>query len=384
MQFNITSLFSGIGGLEYGFHKAGHNTQLFCENDPAAQKVLRHRFPDVRIESDICNLSRIPKCDVLTAGFPCQDLSQAGGKVGISGPRSGLVSQLFRLVRESRPRPTWIVVENVPYMLSLGGGAAMRILTQNIEELGYKWCYRTIDARCFGIPQRRPRVLFLACRDHDPKNVLLTGGIDKKDVDGKPSEVSEELAYGFYWTEGSRGVGWTREGVPPIKGGSTIGIPSPPAVWIPRDDFAGTITIRDAERLQGFPRDWTISVEKDKTLRKNSRWRLVGNAVNTELSIWLAQRFAKPGNYDSSSDPEWTSGRWPSAAWGGGGKVYVSGASTWPASRKLHSLSDYLSESLKPLSERATRGFLSRAKICTNVVYSNRFLNSLEIHANKQ
>lgn len=383
MKFKINSLFSGVGGLEYGFHKAGHETQLFCENDPAAQSVLRSRFPGIRLEDDICELSKIPECDILMAGFPCQDLSQAGNKVGIGGSRSGLVEQLFRLVGSSRPKPNWIVIENVPYMLSLDKGAAMHVLVANIEELGYQWCYRTIDARSFGIPQRRPRVLFLASLDSDPRDVLLTGGIEKPDLDGKPSEISEELAYGFYWTEGKRGVGWTREGVPPIKGGSTIGIPSPPAVWIPNDDFFGTITIRDAERLQGFPQGWTTSVDKTEGLKKNSRWRLIGNAVNTEMSKWLARRFAKPSKYDGSSDHEWTKGRWPSAAWGAQGKVYISSASTWPASRQMKQLSNYLIDPLKPLSERATRGFLSRARECTNVVYSDRFLESLEIHANR-
>lgn len=384
MPLRLTSLFSGIGGLEFGFHKAGHQTLLFCENDPAAQVVLQSRFPGVEVASDVCDLKKIPASDILAAGFPCQDLSQAGGKVGISGSRSGLVSQLFRLVGKSRPKPNWLVIENVPYMLSLDRGAAMRVLVDNIEKLGYRWCYRTVDARCFGIPQRRPRVLFLASLDTDPRDVLLAGGTIPKDVDGKPSEISESLAYGFYWTEGSRGVGWTREGVPPIKGGSTIGIPSPPAVWVPRDDFAGTISLRDAERLQGFPRDWTASVEGHPNLRKNSRWRLVGNAVNTELSVWLAGRFSDPMDYDYQDDLEWTNGAWPKAAWGQKGRVYISKASSWPTSRKLHQLSSYLKDPLKPLSERATRGFLSRAKICTNVVYSERFLQSLEIHANRQ
>jgi DNA (cytosine-5)-methyltransferase 1 len=381
---NLVSLFSGIGGLEHGFHSLGLTTSLFCENDPAAQKILSHHYPGCSLAPDVQALRAIPKCDILLAGFPCQDLSQAGTKVGISGTRSGLVTDMFRLISKARPRPPWVVVENVPYMLSLDSGAAMHLLTSSFEALGYRWCYRTVDARGFGLPQRRPRVLFVASRKEDPRDVLLSESVEPGELDGKPSEINKNLRYGFYWTEGKRGVGWTREGVPPIKGGSTIGIPSPPAVWIPRKDFFGTISLRDSERLQGFPPDWTLPADTLGVSTRNARWRLVGNAVNTRASRWLAESFISPKRYDPMHDVEWTGGRWPSAAWGAKGKVYRSQATTWPRSVQLPTLAEFLTEPLKPLSPRATLGFLSRAIQCTNVVYSSLFLESLQRHATAQ
>jgi DNA (cytosine-5)-methyltransferase 1 len=384
MKIKVSSLFSGIGGLEYGFHAMGCETVLFCENDAAAQAVLRRRFPGVRLQEDVRELQRLPKSDLLAAGFPCQDLSQAGAKKGIKGHRSGLVVHLFRLIEASRPRPNWLLIENVPYMLSLGNGAAMRFLVTNIERLGYRWAYRTIDARSFGVPQRRPRVVFLASRTDDPRDVLLGRDDCVQSSDGKPADVNENLAYGFYWTEGSRGVGWTREGVPPIKGGSTIGIPSPPAVWVPRRDFVGTISIRDAERLQGFPSDWTLLNGDAPPKSKSYRWRLVGNAVNAMVSQWLATQLASPARYDSSNDALWRHGRWPAAAWGEDRRIFISRASTCPAKSGRQRLRAFLQDPLKPLSKRATLGFLSRARICTNVVYSERFLTSLETHACNQ
>lgn len=381
MTERIVSLFSGIGGLEYGFHEQGTTPLLFCENDPAAQAVLSAHYPEVPISIDVCKLKAIPPCELVLAGFPCQDLSQAGRKAGIGGARSGLVEHLFRLIRTARPRPKWLVVENVPYMLSLDSGAAMRHLVDELELLGYTWAYRVVDARAFGTPQRRPRVIMVASRTEDPKEILFGDDNDPGDIDGKPSEIDEDSWYGFYWTEGSRGVGWAREGVPPIKGGSTIGIASPPAVWIPKTNFVGTISLNDAERLQGFREDWTVDVERTAGLKRNARWRLVGNAVNTGMSRWLSERFDRPTRFEGVRTTHISGDRWPKAAWGRKGKSYSVSTSPWPAFYERPRLADYLKHPLKPLSVRATTGFLKRAHVCTNVTYSERFLDSLKRHA---
>lgn len=381
MSNRIVSLFSGIGGLEFGFHKRGSTPVLFCENDPAAKTVLGSHFPDVPIWNDVRRLKRIPACDILLAGFPCQDLSQAGGKAGIRGKRSGLVRHLFRLISTARPRPRWLVVENVPYMLSLDSGEAMRHLVSELEYLGYMWAYRVVDSRSFGAPQRRPRVLLVASRTEDPRDIIFYGNHNPGDIDGKPSAVDETSWYGFYWTEGSRGVGWAKEGVPPIKGGSTIGIPSPPAIWIPKKNFVGTISLNDAERLQGFEPDWTIQVEETAGLKRNARWKLIGNAVNTGMSSWLAKRFECPTQYEGSSSLEILGGRWPHAAWGRRGRAFASPLTQWPELRKTPPLAKFLKDPLKPLSVRATHGFLKRARACSNVVYARNFLQSLEAHA---
>ena len=198
----VVSLFSGIGGIELGLHSHGFNTQLFCEIDGAAQDVLGHHFPEVPIVDDVAQLRSIPKCDVLSAGFPCQDLSQAGKKAGISGSQSSLVSHIHRLV--SRPgykRPTWIVMENVPYMLRLGRGSAMDYVIEMIQSLGYKWAYRVVDARAFGVPQRRPRVIILASKRNGSKSGFVGSDSNQPFQDSKPSDVLEDKTYGFYWTE---------------------------------------------------------------------------------------------------------------------------------------------------------------------------------------
>ena len=252
--FTTVGLFAGIGGIELGLHRAGAETVLLCENWEPAKAVLRERFPDVPIADDIRTLASLPAVDVVAAGFPCTDLSQAGRTAGIHGVQSGLVSHLFRLLRRAEPR--WVVVENVRNMLALDQGGAMTYLTKELERLKYRWAYRLVDSRFTGAPQRRQRVIVVASQHEDPRMVLFA------DDDGEPGEGNfRDDAYGFYWTEGTRGLGWARDAVPTLKGGSAIGIPSPPAVWI-RDARARsaivTPDITAGERLQGFPTGWTL------------------------------------------------------------------------------------------------------------------------------
>ena len=245
----VAGLFAGIGGIELGLHRAGHRSVLLNEIEPGAQTVLRARFPGIELTGDVCDLRSLPDVDFVAAGFPCQDLSQAGRTIGIRGSRSGLVDKVFQLLETADPR--WLLLENVPFMLQLDRGRAMQHLTTELGRLGFRWAYRVVDARSFGMPQRRQRVLLLASRDDDPRPVLFA------DDAGEPRERDPVgLACGFYWTEGIRGLGWAVDAIPTLKGGSTIGIPSPPAVWMP-DGLVGTPDLRDAERLQGFPRDWT-------------------------------------------------------------------------------------------------------------------------------
>jgi DNA (cytosine-5)-methyltransferase 1 len=95
----VAGLFAGIGGLERGLAQAGHQTSLLCEIWKPARAVLAARIPDVPCKADVCDLKTLPKeVELLVAGFPCQDLSQAGLTAGIGGARSGLVGEVFRLL----------------------------------------------------------------------------------------------------------------------------------------------------------------------------------------------------------------------------------------------------------------------------------------------
>lgn len=340
-------LFAGIGGIELGLSRAGIDSTMLCEIETSARSVLGHRFPNAILESDVCGLATLPRCDVLTAGFPCTDLSQAGTKRGLSGDNSSLVHEVFRLLDASRS-PEWVVIENVPFMLKLDGGSAIAAITAELAQRGFAWAYRTVDARAFGLPQRRRRVLIVASKRHKPDDVIFA------DQDVAPEfHPAEKAACGFYWTEGNTGIGWAVDAIPTLKGGSHLGIPSPPAVWT-LDGSLVTPAITDAERLQGFPADWTSVVGR----RDRKRWRLVGNAVPAPMAKWIGRRLVSPGTADVSKKPL-DPGRWPAAACGSGNDVYSVDVGEFPVRHIYRHLDKFLLKPL-PLSERAASGFYKR------------------------
>ncbi len=372
----MVGLFAGIGGLELGLGEHGWRTELLCEIDAGAQAVLRARFGDAPVHSDVTKLRALPAgIELVAAGFPCQDLSQAGRTAGITGARSGLVDEVFRLVKRQRG-PRWLLIENVPFMLQLGRGAAMRHITDALEDLGYTWAYRVVDARAFGLPQRRQRVLMLASRTEDPREVLFAedaGQATVGDADVHPC--------GFYWTEGVRGLGWAVNAVPTLKGGSSIGIASPPAVRLPSGEMV-TPGIVDAERLQGFDPDWTAPATDALGVRPGHRWKLVGNAVSVRMASWAGQRLANPQPYVGTDETLLIPGqRWPAAAWGKDRVSYAVPMSTWPVHEPYEDLSGFL-EDPRLLSARATAGFLRRTRM-GNLRFPPGFINDVENHLDR-
>lgn len=376
-SLNTAALFAGIAGIEVGLERAGHKTSLLCENNPSAIAVLSSHFPSVSIIKNVKDIDRLPAgIDLLTAGFPCQDLSQAGETRGIRGEQSGLVNHVFRLL-EDRPTP-WVLLENVPFMLQLRGGMAIRYIADRLETLGYRWAYRVIDTRAFGIPHRRERVFLLASLDTDPAPLLLSD-------DETPSLPDNHVgrACGFYWTEGNRGLGWAIDAIPTLKGGSTIGIPSPPAIWMP-DGRIVTPDIRDAERLQGFPPDWTLAAEE--VSKPSYRWKLVGNAVTVDVAAWIGERLRLRKIRSDAIHPSLalalplpSSGTWPKAAFGSVHGRFGADLSGWPVKSRASSLAEYLKFEPKPLSYKATAGFLNRL-LASSLRYPPAFKDALIGH----
>lgn len=354
----VAGLFAGIGGIELGLGRAGHETAMLCEIDPHASKVLAARFPAIPLEGDIREVKGLPDVDLVVAGFPCQDLSQAGRTAGIGGGRSGLVSEVFRLIKDAKPR--WLLLENVSFMLHLDRGEGMRYLTSELEGLGLNWAYRVVDSRAFGLPQRRQRVILLASSQADPRPLLF-----EQEVGAPPEPDYHDKANGFYWTEGFTGLGWAVDAVPTLKGGSAIGIPSPPAIWMP-DGRIVTPTITDAERLQGFDADWTAPGVVGE-VRQGPRWKMVGNAVSVPVARWIGERLAIESTiaeYESAPLPD--GARWPKAAEGGPGRRPASvDRSMWPVRLARPHLADFLGDDLPPLSVKGSDGFLSRAERST-------------------
>ena len=215
----------------------------------------------------------------------------------------------------------------------------------------------------------------VASKAHDPRPILL--GVD---AEPPPAAKRGSHACGFYWTEGNTGLGWAVDAVPPLKGGSALHIPSPPAIWFPRRGLIATPAIEDAERLQGFDAGWTDIMDFDPRAGRR-RWRMVGNAVSIPMAEWIASRLTARTEPFAAANPEGlpSDGSWPSAAWGRRGERGRSTVSEWPMDRPRQHLASFLRHRLSPLSRKAAGGFLSRL-IASPLRYEQAFRADLQAH----
>lgn len=158
-------LFSGIGGFALAAKWLNIETVQFVEIDSYCQKVLIKNFPGVPIHGDITNFSATRGAyDIITGGFPCQDISNANHKGrGLDGKRSGLFFALMRIVRECRPR--YIVLENVAALLSKRSGRDMGTVLWELSQCGYDAEWQTISAASVGAPHLRKRIFIVAYRN---------------------------------------------------------------------------------------------------------------------------------------------------------------------------------------------------------------------------
>jgi len=210
MSLRHASFFSGVGGLDQGFERAGIETVSLCEFDPYASAVLAERFPGVPNLGDITKIKKedVNEADIWSGGFPCQDLSVAGARRGFQdGTRSSLAFRFLDLVEEGR-RPRWLVLENVPGLFSSNGGRDFSRLLREVVGLGYGVAWRTLDARHFGVAQRRRRVFIVAALDE------AFGGLGAE----RAAEVLFECAGGCGHLEAS---GTKGEGSPAGSGGGS-------------------------------------------------------------------------------------------------------------------------------------------------------------------
>lgn len=156
------SLFTGIGGFDLGFERAGMQCAWQVEIDNAATKILERHWPGVQRYRDVrgCGRHNLAPVDLVCGGFPCTDVSVAGRRAGLAGKQSGLWFEFHRILEELRPG--WVIIENVPGLLSSAGGRDFATILQGLAECGYLAAWRVLDAQYFGLAQRRHRVFLVA------------------------------------------------------------------------------------------------------------------------------------------------------------------------------------------------------------------------------
>lgn len=190
-KLKVLDLFSGIGGFSLGLERTGgFETVAFCEIEEFPRKVLKKHWPEVPCYHDVRDLTAATlerdgiSVDVITGGFPCQDISVAGKQAGIStGTRSGLWSEIVRLVGELRPR--YVIVENVANLLSgpseKRGGWFGRILG-DLAECGYDAEWRNIPSWLVGLPHKRERVWLVAYSEQKRWQGLLPSFLSEREA----------------------------------------------------------------------------------------------------------------------------------------------------------------------------------------------------------
>ncbi len=162
-MLNLLDLFSGIGGFSLSAKWAlGDNVRTigFCEIDEFCQIVLRKQFKNVPIYDDVRNLNprkiNYKQVDIITGGFPCQDISMAGKGKGIEGERSGLWKEMFRIIRQCEPR--WAIIENVSALTHRG----LTVVLNDLAQAGYDAEWQCIQAKQVGAPHKRERIWIVA------------------------------------------------------------------------------------------------------------------------------------------------------------------------------------------------------------------------------
>ena len=180
----MLDLFSGIGGFSLAASWVwGDDLEIagFCEIDKYAQKVLKKNFPGVPIFEDIQELDgkRFTDIDLITGGFPCQDISIAGKGEGIEGSRSGLWSEMHRIISEIRPR--YALIENVPMLIHRG---LERVLC-DLAQIGYDAEWQIVGADDVGAWHRRKRIWIVAYPDGNRLyKDKIQDGFNNKSIEG--------------------------------------------------------------------------------------------------------------------------------------------------------------------------------------------------------
>jgi DNA (cytosine-5)-methyltransferase 1 len=298
MTLRVASFFSGIGGFDLGFEKAGMKVVWQCEVEPFCQRILAQHWPKVPLATDITKVEphEIPNADIWVGGFPCQDVSLArmGPRSGLRGKKSGLFYEYAKLI-ESR-RPAIVVIENVPGLLSSHGGRDFGIVISTLANLGYGVAWRVLNSRYFGVPQSRQRVYIVASyRDPELAGKILfesecgQGSNSPNRSDGaKPVSPFKEsygdpvkgpivqgLAYCLYACSARHtGTDWSRTYV------------SYPEGRVRR------LTPLESERIQGFPDNWTLpnNSTDDSEKIESKRYHAAGNAVTVNVAEWIGRR----------------------------------------------------------------------------------------------
>ena len=304
---NFISIFAGIGGFDLGLERAGHKCIGQVEIDKFATNVLKTHWKDIPKHDDIRTAKKWAKeqkfkgkVDIVCGGFPCQDLSTGGFRSGLSGSRSGLFYNAVEFAKEVEAK--YIILENVPGLLTSNQGRDFGAVYNTLGEAGYKYIeWRILDSQFFGVAQRRRRVFIIASTiDRSGQPIFIeqessTGDLgeinkEKKEVTSKVKKSSQTSKNIIAYVKARKAISNTdyetwenRE----VNGTLNIGDNSSnirACTLIVKDNTVRRLTPIECERLQGFPDDWTVGQSDSQ------RYKQTGNAVTVNVIEWIGKR----------------------------------------------------------------------------------------------
>lgn len=330
----LISLFSGCGGMDYGFKKAGFDIVWANDFDSDAQTVYALNIGQID-KRDILSVdeSEIPDGDILTAGFPCQPFSNAGNRKGIHDSRGMLYKECLRIIEKKMPKV--IVFENVKGLLSskyTDGRNLSEVIIEdlsNMNGIGYNVVHQLVNASDYGVPQNRQRVLFVGVR----KDLNITFVFPKKQHKEKltlryvldvPKNVKNNVDWAFspqaldminYIPEGGSWKDVPYEHLAPRfqKIRDNMKKYHSPNFYrrFSRDEICGTITasaqpencgiihptenrrytVREVARIQTFPDTFKFVTDTPKNI--TAMYKVIGNAVPVNLAYSFASEIMK-------------------------------------------------------------------------------------------
>jgi DNA (cytosine-5)-methyltransferase 1 len=268
---NYLDLFSGIGGFALGFKQAGFqfNWHGHSENDKYAEQIYHQHFPDSECLGDVrtITIDRLPKINILTFGFPCQDLSMAGKRKGLYAKRSSLFFEAMRIIRHSQPEV--FIFENVKGLFSSGEGRDFEIILRTIADIGLYECeWQLVNTRWF-LPQNRERIYFIGHLGGKSRPKVFPVRKSDKRFNNTQKKTQNKRTWirsisSRYYKDGSEAL-------------IQIGHSKDKRV-------IRRLTPVECERLQGFPDNWTA------TISDTQRYKTLGNAVTVNVVKAIAKR----------------------------------------------------------------------------------------------
>ena len=300
----VVSLFSGAGGLDFGFIKAGH--QILWANDlyRDAVETYQKNIGNHIVCEDISKISTsdIPDCDIVIGGFPCQGFSVANTKRHVDDERNVLYKQLLRVIRDKNPK--FFLDENVKGILSIGKGKVFQMILDDFQSIGYNVQYRVLNAADYGVPQTRLRVIIVGVRKDVHFEYKYPSPTNSKDgANGLPRWVSVSDAlkdipdpdlpnnlpnhnYSKYKLSFNGYIG--HRPLNPDMPAPTVtarGDDKGGVVILPHPTAARRMSCRELATIQSFPLDYEFQGNR------SSVYRQIGNAVPVLLGYAVAKQF---------------------------------------------------------------------------------------------